>query len=511
MVLLQQVVSFTYHLTNWNFHGFFKFATDYGFNLVKDLSFVKGTLEVEQVKLEQSFDKDLKVRSRAIGEVSRSLPEKGLQKKAIISLIEKTVKSEHEIWENGHLSGAVYGGQQDHIDFLNQCYSYYSIANPLHPDIWPSVMKFEAEIIAMTASLVNGGNESVCGSTTSGGTESIILAIKAHRDYYRLNYNITEPELIAGVSAHAAVDKACDMLGIKLIKVDLDPHTMRVNVQSVRKAIGPNTIMMYSSAPQYPHGAIDNIKELSKLAVKYRIGLHVDCCLGGFVLPFARKLGYSIPDFDFALPGVTSMSLDTHKYGYALKGTSVVLYRHRDLRHAQYFCYADWTGGMYTTPTILGSRSGGLIAQTWASLMSIGLDGYMKYTKSIMESAKVMMEGVKEIDGLKIVGEFDSMIVCFTTTPDSGLNIYSVGDVMHKKGWSLNSLQHPACLHICVTVAHVGHQGEFLRDLKQAVEEVRKNPDDKSGNAAIYGMTSALPPGPVNELLKVYNDVVLKV
>ena len=167
LVLLQQVVSFTYHLTNWNFHGFFKFATDYGFNLVKDLSFVKGTLEVEQVKLEQSFDKDLKVRSRAIGEVSRSLPEKGLQKKAIISLIEKTVKSEHEIWENGHLSGAVYGGQQDHIDFLNQCYSYYSIANPLHPDIWPSVMKFEAEIIAMTASLVNGGNESVCGSTTS--------------------------------------------------------------------------------------------------------------------------------------------------------------------------------------------------------------------------------------------------------------------------------------------------------------------------------------------------------
>eukprot|EP01040_Poterioochromonas_malhamensis_P012895 gene12895-14130_t len=510
LVLLQQFISFSYHVTNWNFHGLSKFVTDYGFNLVKDLPFVKGTLEHEQEKLEKSFDKDLKIKSRAIGTALTALPDKGIPHDEILQLIDKTVKKENVVWEKGHLSGAVYGGQKDHIAFLNQCYSYYSIANPLHPDIWPSVMKFEAEIVAMTASLVNNGLETVCGCTSSGGTESIILAIKAHRDYYRSVYNVTEPEMIAGVSAHAAVDKACDMLGIKLIKVDLDSKTFRVNLQSVRKAIGPNTIMMYASAPQYPHGAIDNVKEMSKLAVKYKIGLHVDCCLGGFVLPFAKKLGFKIPDFDFSLPGVTSMSLDTHKYGYALKGTSVVLYRHRELRHAQYFCYADWTGGMYTTPTISGSRSGGLIAQTWASLVSIGTEGFLNYTKQIMDTARLIADGISKIDGIKLVGEVDAMVVCFTTEPSSGLNVYSVGDKMHAKGWSLNSLQHPACIHICVTVAHIGHHEEFIQDLEVSVHDVRKNPDNKTGNAAIYGMTSALPPGPVNEMLKVYNDVVLK-
>jgi sphinganine-1-phosphate aldolase len=204
------------------------------------------------------------------------------------------------------------------------------------------------------------------------------------------------------------------------------------------------------------------------------------------------------------------MSLDTHKYGYALKGTSVVLYRNKELRHSQYFCYADWTGGMYTTPTVLGSRSGGLIAQTWASMMTLGYEGYFKHTKSIMETTKLIAEGVKKIDGLKLLGQAEAMIVCFTTTKESGLNVYSIGDKMHHKGWSLNSLQHPASIHICVTVAHAGHHEEFLQDLEVSVLEVKKNPDDKSGNAAIYGMTSALPPGPVNELLKVYNDVVLK-
>ncbi len=316
--------------------------------------------------------------------------------------------------------------------------------------------------------------------------------------------------MIVGTSAHAAVDKACDLMNIKLIKVDLDSKTYRVNLDAIRAAIGPNTIMMYSSAPSYPHGAIDEIAELSKIAKQYNIGLHVDCCLGGFVLPFAKKLGYKIPEFTFALPGVTSMSLDTHKYGYALKGASVVLYRTKELRHAQYFCYADWTGGMYTTPTVAGSRSGGLIAQCWASMMSLGMKGYLQHVDDIMKTTKAIAEGVLRIKGIRLYGEVDAMIVCFGSEETEKLNVYSIGDEMHKKGWSLNALQHPACIHLCCTVAHVGHHDEFLRDLREAVEKVRSNPNDKSGNAAIYGMASSLPPGPVNELLKVYNDVVLK-
>jgi hypothetical protein len=167
LILLSQIASFFYHLTNWNINGAFKDLTDYGFNLVKDLSFVKGTLEHEQQKLESSFDKDLKIKSRALGDINNELPAKGLGKDEILKLIESSTAKEDIIWQKGHISGAVYNGNKDHIDFLNKCYSYYSIANPLHADIWPSLMKFESEIIAMTASLVNNGLSTVCGTTSS--------------------------------------------------------------------------------------------------------------------------------------------------------------------------------------------------------------------------------------------------------------------------------------------------------------------------------------------------------
>jgi glutamate/tyrosine decarboxylase-like PLP-dependent enzyme len=272
-----------------------KDLTEWGFNLVKDFSFVKGTLEKEQNKLEQSFDKELKLKARALGDTNSELPSKGMSHEEILSLMSKVVEKENVIWEKGHLSGSVYHGQHGHKDFLNKCFGFYSLSNPLHPDIWPSVMKYESEIISMTANLVNSGKDSVCGCTTSGGTESIILAIKAHRDHWRENYGITEPELICAVTAHAAVDKACDMMNIKLIKVDVDPVTFRINLRSLKRAIGPNTIMLYASAPTYPHGSIDPVREMSKIAQRYNIGLHVDCCLGGFVLPFAKKAGFNIP------------------------------------------------------------------------------------------------------------------------------------------------------------------------------------------------------------------------
>jgi sphinganine-1-phosphate aldolase len=184
------------------------------------------------------------------------------------------------------------------------------------------------------------------------------MAIKAYRDYYREKYNIHQPELICGTSAHAAVDKACSLMNIKLIKVSLDKTTYRMNIKEIENSITSNTICIYTSAPSYPHGAIDDISTISNISKKYNIGLHVDCCLGGFILPFARMLGYKVSSFDFSVPGVTSMSLDLHKYGYSLKGSSVVLYRTKELRHAQYFCYPDWTGGLFTTTTMQGSRSG---------------------------------------------------------------------------------------------------------------------------------------------------------
>jgi len=467
-------------------------------------------------------------------------------------------------------------------------------------------MKMESEVIQMVASFMDGRhgssqglnddfyrrNEEVCGCTTSGGTESIVLAIKAHRDYYRDEKGITQPEMIACTSAHAAVNKACDMLGIKLVQVGMDESptasyataggtaTMggyRMSVRATIDAINSNTILLYSSAPSYPQGVIDDIPTLSRVARHYDVGLHVDCCLGGFVLPFAKALqrdnaappslsstaaaaaaaapvpatkslrsrsrsrgrkaadpapiasapaaegeseaayhyGQGIPDFDFGLRGVTSMSVDTHKFGYALKGSSVVLYGNKKLRQAQYFCFADWTGGMYTTPTIAGSRSGGLIAQCWASMMAIGEEGYKAHTKDILDTTRAILRGCEGIDDIRTLGDSSAMIVCFASADEAVVNTYTVSDIMNKKfGWSLNTLQNPACVHLCCTVRHVGHVDGFVADLTAAVAEARASiarGEQAEGKAAIYGMTSGMPTGPINELLKVYNDVVLKI
>lgn len=295
LLVVASVVSAIVQLISLDFTLAKKELLTWGFNQVRGVSFVKNVLVKEQNKLEVEFDKDLKVRSRALGNLNNALPKKGLKAEAILKLMRDATHEENVKWETGHVSGAVYNGQHKHIELLNEAFSMYSIANPLHPDIWPSVMKFDSEVISMTADLVNGGDEGVCGSSSSGGTESIIMAIKSHRDYYRDNHNITAPEMVVGNSAHAAVDKACDMMGIKLIKVDLDPITFRIDLYALEAAIGPNTIMMYASAPSYPHGAIDPVREMGALATKYNIGLHVDCCLGGFVLPFAKRMGYSVP------------------------------------------------------------------------------------------------------------------------------------------------------------------------------------------------------------------------
>lgn len=520
---------------------------NFGFSLVKDLPQVVAEVEKSQRELEADLEKEIKINARLIdgGKILTALPKKGQSARKILDLMRSETKKEDVKWQDGKVSGAVYHGEQAHQDLLNKAFGLYSISNPLHPDIWPSGMKFESEVIRMTATMMDGSrkshskdaksgyykhNSDVVGCTTSGGTESIILAIKAHRDFYRDQRGIAYPEMIACTSAHAAVDKACDLLGIKLVQVPMDASDTggyRMDVSAARAAITSNTIMLYSSAPSYPQGVIDDIPTLSRIAEQYSIGLHVDCCLGGFVLPFAKMLDddeeeeeykdyycEGIPDYDFGLPGVTSMSVDTHKFGFALKGTSVVLYSNSPLRQAQYFCYADWTGGMYTTPTIAGSRSGGLIAQCWASMVTMGEQGYKEHVKEILDCTRTISQGVREIEGIRLLGDAAAMIVCFASSDEKILNTYTVSDLMTTKyGWSLNTLQNPACVHICCTFRHIGREEEFLTDLGDAVQAAREavaRGDKTEGKAAVYGMTSGMPSGPVNELLKTYNDVVLK-
>jgi sphinganine-1-phosphate aldolase len=391
------------------------------------------------------------------------IPTAGRGRDEILRDMEALHDQEQDVWKDGFVSGAVYHGDQEHIAFLNKVYAINSQSNPLHADVWPSTTKFEAEIVAMTADMLGGAGQGVCGTVSSGGTESILLAMKTYRDRARQERGITRPEMVVPVTAHAAFDKASQYFNIKMVHIPVD-ESFRADVGAARKAITRNTVVLVGSAPAFPHGTIDPIESLSELARERGIGFHTDACLGGFVLPWAEKLGYPVPPFDFRLPGVTSMSADTHKYGYAAKGTSVVLYRGQALRHYQYYTATDWPGGLYFSPTFAGSRPGALSAACWAAMTSIGAEGYLAATNKILKTADTVKGGIRKIPELKLLGD-SLFVIAFAS---GSLDIYKVLEAMAHKGWSLNGLHKPSCVHLCVTLRHTqpGVAERFLRDLE---------------------------------------------
>jgi sphinganine-1-phosphate aldolase len=430
-----------------------------------------------------------------------SLPTDGRPRDEVLAEMAEMAALEESRWEDGYASGSVYNGDPGHIDFLNQVYALNSQANPLHTDLWPSAVKYESEIVAMTAAMLGAGgigdgpgsDSGVAGTLSSGGSESIQLAMKTYRDHARATRNITEPQMIVPMSAHAAFDKAAQYFGIEIVHIPTGPD-WRADVAATEAAITENTVVIVGSSPSFPHGVIDPIEELSELARSRGIGFHTDACLGGFVVPWAEKLGYPVPPFDFRLPGVTSMSADTHKYGYAAKGTSVVLYRSLELRHHQYFTITDWPGGLYASPSFAGSRPGALSAACWAAMVSIGEEGYLDATRRILGVADAVKAGL--VDGfpeLEILG--DPLYVIAVRSADDSLDIYRVLDAMTTRGWSLNGLHRPAAFHLCVTLRHTkpGFTERFLADLRASIDEVRLNPNAEGGMAPIYGMANTIP------------------
>ena len=442
------------------------------------------------------------------------LPDTGIDADAILTEMREIVVEERERWQQGYVSGAVYHGDPEHTELLTRVYSLHSQSNPLHADVWPSASKYEAEIVSMTADLLGAGARTagaaarVCGTVTSGGTESILLAMKAYRDEARERRGITEPEIVAAETAHTAFDKAAQYFGIRRVNVPVD-SSYRADVAAMRSAINKNTVALVASAPAFPHGTIDPVEAIAELAREHRVGLHVDACLGGFVLPFARELGYPVPAFDFSVPGVTSMSADTHKYGYASKGTSVVLYADPELLHHQYFIATDWPGGLYFSPTLSGSRPGALSAACWASLVHIGRAGYRDATRKILETATRIRAGIARIPGLRVLGE-PLWVIAFAA---DGFDIYRVLDAMSHRGWSLNGLHRPACVHLCVTLRQTepGVAERFLEDLERSVADARKATRATPGLAPVYGLAGTLPlRGAVADLLRRYVDLLYK-
>jgi sphinganine-1-phosphate aldolase len=437
----------------------------------------------------------------------REIPKEGCSREEIIHLMEALYNEEAPKWQQGFLSGSVYHGDLDHIDFQNQVYALNSQSNPIHFDTWPSNLKFEAEVVSMTGHMLGGSQVEgeIAGSVSSGGTESILLAMKTYRDWAREKKGITQPEMIAPITAHAAFDKASQYFNIKAVRTPVKSDC-RADVQVMKEAITENTVVMVGSAPTFPHGVIDPIEELSEIARENGIGFHTDACLGGFILPWAEKLGYPVPPFDFRLPGVTSMSADTHKYGYAAKGTSVVLYRGHELHHFQYYTNTDWPGGLYFSPTLTGSRPGALSASCWAALVTIGEKGYLEASKGILETGEKLKKGIGEIPELYVLGD-PLYVIAFAS---DSLDIYAVSDYMSMKGWGLSGLQKPACVHISLTLRHAqpGVAERLLSDLREAVDYVKAHPEAQGSLGPVYGMAgNAQFKGSVREFLRKILDV----
>jgi glutamate/tyrosine decarboxylase-like PLP-dependent enzyme len=308
-------------------------------------------------------------------------------------------------------------------------------------------------------------------------------------------------------SAHPAFDKAGHYFGVKIVRVD-DGADFRASVSNMAKAITRNTIALVASAPSYPHGMIDDVPAIAKLATEKGLFCHVDGCLGGFVLPWIKLAGFEVPEFDFAVPGVSSMSCDTHKYGYGPKGLSVVLFRNKQLRKHMYFVTTEWPGGIYASAGVAGSRPGAPIAATWAVMVNLGKKGYVEAAKGIMECQRKIKEGMKDIPDMQLIGDSFSTVLGFTSkTVDS----FMVADAMKKRKWVLDVLQKPNGFHICLTVRHIGKAETFLEDLKASVAEARDNPEAfKHGMAPIYGMAAELPDRSiVNDFVTGYLDAVL--
>jgi glutamate/tyrosine decarboxylase-like PLP-dependent enzyme len=422
--------------------------------------------------------------------MSPSLPERGRPADEVMQQL-RGYGAEDPAYRDARLWSLVYYLDAAHDQFLNEAYHAYSSANGLNPGAFKSLKRFEADIIDATARLLHGGPET-CGVVTSGGTESCLLAVKTYRDLARATRGERRPEMIVPTTAHVAWFKASEYFGVKLRLLPLDAR-LHADVSKLEPMINRHTVMVLGSAPEYPHGSIDPIEAMGAIAQRRGVPLHVDACVGGFILPFMAMNGIALPPWDYRVPGVTSVSADLHKYGFAAKGASTITYRHLELLKHQMFVCQDWPGGVFASPALLGTRPGGAYAAAWAALQHFGVDGYRDLAARTSEAFARMRTGIEAMPELKVLGEPHGPLLAYgSATPQ--VNIFAVGDQLDARGWLVNRLQFPDGLHAMITAQHLPVVDEYLFDLRQAVAAVRADPSlAGKGRAATYGMLAHLP------------------
>lgn len=420
----------------------------------------------------------------------KAMPDSGQSSAEVLRQLD-AFKEHDPNYKDGRLWSLVYYLDEEHSAFLKDSYHRFACENGLNPGAFKSLKKLETDVISATADILNG-SEDVCGVVTSGGTESCLMAVKTYRDMARDQRRVKHPEMILPESAHVAWFKASEYFGVKIrllpLLDDLTP-----NLKKLKRMINRNTVMILGSAPEYPHGTIDPIAAMGEIAQKRSIPLHVDACVGGFILPFMEMNGEDIPLWDYRVPGVTSISADIHKYGYAAKGASTITYRNLDYLRYQMFVYQDWPGGVFASSALLGTRPGGAYAAAWGVLQYFGKQGYRALARDTLEAVNRLKAGVEEIPELEVMGHPVGPLFAYKSISPE-LNIYAVGDQMDAMGWQVNRNQFPSGLHAMVTAQHLKVVDPYLADLNKAVDIVKANPELASqGGAATYGMLAHVP------------------
>ena len=423
------------------------------------------------------------------------LPQQDIDASEILSIMYK-----RKSIINNKISGGIYINDSNCQSLLKELNNNYLFSNPLHPDLFPELIKMESEVIKMVGGLYDmpekGG-----GNITTGGTESTILALKAYKKIKQKSPHpalyFFKPEVLCTKTVHAAVNKACELLDLKIVYVDLDKDFV-MDINDLISKISFKTCAIVASAPCFSYGLMDPIKKISEIAGHHNIPLHVDACLGGFICQFNEKLKLSFRS------NIQSISIDPHKFGYSPKGSSILLWRDKLMKHNQYSIVSDWTGGIYASVSLPGSRSGSQIVTTWGALLYHGYICYKNYSDMIIEKTNYLKKEIQKIQSFHVIGNPNVNVVAFYSDK---YPISQIVDVLQQNDWNLNILQNPICLHICVTPKNIKNINKLVALLNNiSKQKISTKTDDNI--TAIYGMAEAIPDKTIiNELVEYYLDL----
>jgi glutamate/tyrosine decarboxylase-like PLP-dependent enzyme len=398
-----------------------------------------------------------------------TLPAAGLPRDQIFDELE-AMKAKDVRWRDGRAFTLTYNAGADVLEVAEEAYRRFSTENALNTDAFPSLRRIQAEVVEAVGGWLQAG-PSGAGFMTSGGTESILMAVKAARERGRKESGITAPNVVLPTSAHAAFEKGCYYFGLESRRVAV-AGDWRADPEAMAAAIDDNTVLVVGSAPQYPQGVIDPIPEIAALAAERDINCHVDACMGGVTLTYLERLGHPIPPWNFAVPGVTSISVDLHKFGYTAKGASVIMHRDKKLRAYQTFVTDNWLGGFYGSSGVLGTKGGGSMAAAWAVMHYLGDEGYMRVTAAARRATEQLAAAIQERPQLQLWAQPASTLVSFGAADTAALNVFAVADALWRRGWYLDRQGPPPSLHCTVNAVHDGKIDDFLADLDASVDEV---------------------------------------